>query len=217
LAALHFDYRDYQNGQLADVQQMIGKAGWLRISKLAIKTAGQTVEHILISAQTDAGAALDERTIDRLFLVPAKATTELGLTPPLEALSGIESAARSHRLKEAEDASAAFLMTETDKLDAYADDLEKAADAEIKGLDDEMKARRKAVRSNAALSVGDKVDEQRAIKKLEARRDELMLAKFERKKAIRREVEDILDSVQASLKLSPALDHLFTVRWELHG
>ena len=44
-----------------------------------------------------------------------------------------------------------------------------------------------------------------------------MLAKFERKKAIRREVEDILNSVQASLKLSPALDHLFTVRWELRG
>jgi len=51
--------------------------------------------------------------------------------------------------------------------------------------------------------VSEKVEAQRAIKKLESRRDELMLAKFERKKAIRREVEDILDSVQASLKLSP--------------
>ena len=67
------------------------------------------------------------------------------------------------------------------------------------------------------MSVNDKVEEQRAIKKLEARRDELQLAKFERKKAIRREVEDILDKVQASLKLAPALEHLFTVRWELVG
>jgi superfamily II DNA or RNA helicase len=217
LAAIRFDYRDYQNGQLADVQQMIGQAGWLRVSKLAIKTAEQTVEHILISAQTDAGVSLDERTIDRLFLVPAEATTELGLTPPQTALSEMEAAGRKSRIQQAEDASAAFLLAETDKLDAYADDLEKAADAEIKGLEDEMKARRKAVRSNTALSVGEKVEEGRAIKKLEARRDELMLAKFERKKAIRREVEDILDSVQASLKLVPALDHLFTVRWELQG
>jgi len=217
LAAIRFDYRDYQNGQLADVQQMIGQAGWLRVSKLAIKTAEQTVEHILISAQTDAGVSLDERTIDRLFLVPGEATTELGLTPPQAALSEMEAAGRKSRIQQAEDASAAFLLAETDKLDAYADDLEKAADAEIKGLEDEMKGRRKAVRSNTALSVGEKVEEGRAIKKLEARRDELMLAKFERKKAIRREVEDILDSVQASLKLVPALDHLFTVRWELQG
>jgi len=109
------------------------------------------------------------------------------------------------------------LVAETDKLDAYADDLEKAADAEIKVLDIEIKVQRKAVRSNPALGVAEMVEAQRAIKKLEARRDDLMLVKFERKKTIRREVEDILDSVQASLKVSPALDHLFTVRWELQG
>ena len=57
----------------------------------------------------------------------------------------------------------------------------------------DIKAQRKALRANSALTVGEKVEAQRAIKKLEGRRDELMLAKFERKKAIRREVEDILD------------------------
>jgi superfamily II DNA or RNA helicase len=217
LAALRFDYRDYQNGQLADVSQMVGQAGWLRISKLAIKTAERTVEHILISGQTDAGGPLDEKTVDRLFLVPAKASSELGLAPPQAALTQLEAAARKIRIQEAEDASAAFMLAETDKLDAYADDLEKAADAEIKAAEDEVKSRKRALRGNAALSVNDKVEEQRAIKKLEARRDELQLAKFERKKAIRREVEDILDSVQASLKLAPTLEHLFTVRWELVG
>jgi hypothetical protein len=199
------------------VKALIGQAGWLRVSKLSIKTAQTTVEHILVSAKTDGGATLDERTIDRLFLVPASATTELGLMPPQSDLAETETAARKQRLKETEDANAAFMMAETEKLDAYADDLEKAADAEIKALDADIKAQRKALRGNAALTVGEKVEAQRAIKKMEGRRDDLMLAKFERKKAIRREVEDILDSVQASLKFSPALNHLFTVRWEVHG
>ena len=44
-----------------------------------------------------------------------------------------------------------------------------------------------------------------------------MLAKFERKKAIRKEVEEMLDQIAASLKVTPKLDHLFTVRWELRG
>lgn len=217
VAKVRFDYRDYENGQLADVKALIGQAGWLRASKLAIKTAQRTVEHVLVSAKTDGGALLDEKTIDRLFLVPASATPEPALSPPQSDLAEMEAAARKQRLKEAEDANAAFMMAETEKLDAYADDLEKAADAEIKALDADIKAQRKALRGNSALTVGEKVEAQRAIKKLEGRRDDLMLAKFERKKAIRREVEDILDSVQASLKLAPTLDHLFTVRWEVQG
>ncbi len=44
-----------------------------------------------------------------------------------------------------------------------------------------------------------------------------MLTKFGRKKAIRRDIEDILDLLQASLKLVAALDQLFTVRRELQG
>ena len=59
-----------------------------------------------------------------------------------------------------------FLAEETDKLDAYAEDLEKAADAEIKMRDDEIKGKRKEIRSTA-LSVSQKVELQRAIKKLE--------------------------------------------------
>jgi hypothetical protein len=55
------------------------------------------------------------------------------------------------------------------------------------------------------------------LERLEARRDELMLTKFGRKKAIRRDIEDILDLLQASLKLVAALDQLFTVRRELQG
>lgn len=217
LAKMRFDYSDYENGQLADVKALIGQAGWLRVSKLAIKTAQRTVEHILVSAKADGGEEVDERTIDRLFLLPASVTGDPGLATPQSELADMEAAARKQRLKEAEDANTVFMMAETEKLDAYADDLEEAADAEIKALDADIKAQRKALRGNSALTVGEKVEGQRAIKKLEGRRDDLMLAKFERKKAIRREVEDILDSVQASLKFSPVLDHLFTVRWEVHG
>ena len=74
-----------------------------------------------------------------------------------------------------------------------------------------------SIRANATMTVAEKVEAQREIKKLEARRDDMMLAKFERKKAIRREVEEMLDQIAASLKVSPKLDHLFTVRWELRG
>ena len=55
-----------------------------------------------------------------------------------------ETSLKAEKLAEAEAANAAFLAAETDKLDAYADDLEKAADAEIKQFDDEIKTRKRA-------------------------------------------------------------------------
>ena len=217
LAKLSFDYSHYGNGQLSDVKLHVGKSGWLKVSRLAIKTAKRNVEHLLLSAIADDGSEIPEDTLDRLFRIPAKVTTELGLTPPEADLAEKERTIRKQRLNEAEQLNADHLTQETDKLDAYAEDLEKAADAEIKALDDEIRLKRKEMRSSVGLSVADKVEMQRAIKKLESRRDDQMMAKFERKKAIRKEVEDLLDEIQASLKLSPELAPVFTIRWELHG
>jgi len=217
LASLTFDYTAYENGVLANVKQHIGRSGWLRVSRLAVRTANQTVEHLLASVVTDDGEILDDDVIDRLFLVPATASTVLGLVPPTEAIDAAESAARKRRLNEADLANAEFLTKETDKLDNYADDLEKAADADIKALEDEIKTKRKEMRSTTGLSVVDKVEMQRTIKKLEGQRDEMMLSKFQRKKEIRKEVEDLLDAIQASLKLTPEQVPIFTIRWELRG
>ncbi|HEY4847420.1 MAG TPA: hypothetical protein VIH87_06390 [Methylocella sp.] len=201
---------------LADVQQHIGRVGWLRVSRFAVKTAQRTVEHLLLAIVADDGAAIEDATVDRLFCIPAEASTELTLTPPAQNLDMVESAARKRRLDEAEQMNAEFLAKETDKLDAYSEDLDKTADAEIKMRDNEIKERRKEMRSTA-LSVSEKVELQRAIKKLEGQRDDRAMAKFERKKAIRQEVEDILDSVHASLALTPSLTPIFVIRWELRG
>ena len=217
LGKLTFSYGAYTHGQLSDVKLHVGKSGWLRVSRLGVKTANRNVEHLLLSAINDDGSDIPEDTLDRLFRIPAQATTELGLAPPEEALKQQEAALRKLRINESEQLNAEHLIKETDKLDAYADDLEKAADAEIKALDDDIKLKRKEMRSASSVSVAEKVDLQRAIKKLEGQRDDQMMAKFERKKAIRKEVEDLLDDIQASLKLTPELTPVFTVRWELQA
>ena len=217
VAELTFGYKAYPGaGRFSDVEQHIGRAGWLRVSRLAVKTAQRTVGHLLLAMVADDGAPIEDATIDRLFCIPAQASIELSLTPPAQSLDTAETAALKRRLDEAEQMNAKFLAEETDKLDAYAEDLEKVADAEIKMRDDEIKGKRKEIRSTA-LSVSKKVELQRAIKKLEGQRDDRAMAKFERKKAIRREVEDILDSVQTSLALTPVLTPVFTIRWELRG
>ncbi|MCZ8270560.1 MAG: SNF2-related protein [Beijerinckiaceae bacterium] len=218
IAKLVFDYSAYSGeGQLSDIPQHIGRSGWLRVSRLSVSTAQRRIDHMVLAATTDDGAELDERVLDRLFRIPATATLANVANAPDAQLADKEAAIRKQKLDEADRFNAEHLTKETDKLDAYAEDLERAADAEIKALEDEIKLKRKEMRAATGISVADKVDMQRAIKKLEAQRDDQMMAKFERKKAIRKEVEDLLDEIQASLKLTPETTPLFTIRWELRG
>jgi hypothetical protein len=187
----------------------------LKVSRLSVSTAKRQIDHMVLAATTDDGAVLDERVLDRLFRIPATVAAFPLQEPPEAELAAREAAIRAHKLDEANRFNAEHLTKETDKLDAYADDLERAADAEIKALDDQIKLKRKEMRAATAISVADKIEMQRAIKKLEGQRDDQMMAKFERKKAIRKEVEDLLDEIQASLKLTPETVPLFTIRWEL--
>ena len=214
LATLCFDVPAYAGGRLSDVEALRGTAGWLRVLRLTVRAAGETATHLLLAAVTDTGHRLPQATIDRLFLVPGTTRLELGAEPPAQALQQAADTLRDEQLAAAEAANGAWMDQETGKLEAYADDMERAADAEIKALEAEVKARRKALRT-AGLAVAAKVDEQRAIKKLEGRRDELMLARFERKRGLQREIEDILDQVQASLAIAPTIEPVFTIRWEV--
>ena len=215
LATLRFDIEAYTGGRLSDVEALRGQAGWLRITRLTVKAAGETATHLLLAAMADAGHSLPEATLDRLFLVPGTTRLELGAVPPTEALEKAAGALQDERLAEAEAANGTWMDQETGKLDAYAEDMERATDAEIKSLEAEVKARRRALRLAGGLTVAAKVEEQRAIKKLEGRRDELMLARFERKRALRWEIENILDQVQASLAIAPTIEPVFTIRWEV--
>jgi hypothetical protein len=139
------------------------------------------------------------------------------LTGQRAALDVIEEMERQKRLDEAQRENDRWLGEETDKLDRYADDLEVAANEEIKRLEKEVKERRRALRGTAALTAQQKIDEQRAIKKIEGVIDDKKFETFKRKKDIRAEVEAILDKLQADLHVVPTIEPVFTLRWQLHG
>ncbi|MGB6690700.1 MAG: hypothetical protein WBE76_22930 [Terracidiphilus sp.] len=121
---------------------------------------------------------------------------------------------RKELLNEAEQQNAEWLDVESENLDHYAEDLERAFETEIKVADAEIKEAKKALRG-AAMSMAEKVAEKRRISGLEAKRDKMKAEFFDRRAKIRTEVEAMLDQIQESLKLEPSLTELFTIRWEV--
>jgi len=212
-SCLRFDLSSYRGGRLTDVEPLRGKAGWARIGKFSIVTKAITREHLVMAAVTDDGEAVHPETFERLFRVPAQNEPPVG-TPPEDALQGCEAVRRKELLDEAEKQNAEWLDVESENLDHYAEDLERAFETEIKTVEAEVKEAKKAMRGSI-LPMAEKLAEKKRINGLEAKRDKLKREFFDRREKIREEVEAMLDKIQASLLLDPSLAPLFTIRWEV--
>jgi hypothetical protein len=117
-------------------------------------------------------------------------------------------------LDAAEEQNADWLDQENEKLDAYADDLERAFETQVKTLETEIKDAKRALRGSRQ-SMAAKLAEKRRIGTLEANRDKMKAEFFDRRSAIRAEVDAMLDRIQASLTMEPTLTPLFNIRWEV--
>ena len=210
---LRFDLAAYPGGRLTDVEDLRGKTGWARVAKLHIKTPAVTREHLVVSAVASDGSMVHPETFERLFRVPAQNEPSEG-EPPEAELRARVSERQKELLEEAEKQNVEWLDVESENLDNYAEDLERAFETEIKTVEADIKEAKKALRGSP-LPMAEKLTEKRRISGLEGKRDKMKREFFDRRSAIRAEVEAMLDQIQESLKLEPALTDLFTIRWEV--
>ena len=224
-SALRFDYAAYRaagNAKLADIERLAGCTGWLKVSLLTLAPTDPKIgqrQRLLVSGFADdagntPGFILDPKTVDDMFLVP---TIAGGTVPvlPTERLDTLHDAAHQAALTAEQEASMNWLNEETEKLDAYADDLDTAANMQIKVKEAVIKAAKKALRSNTELSMDDKIKEQRRIKAMDKEVDDLKMNTYERKKAIRAEADAKLDALANALKTVPTVTPVLTIRWEV--
>ncbi len=212
VSELCFDLKAYDGGRLADVAPLSSRRGWLRVSKLALATGAVTREHLVLAAVADDETEVHGETIERLLGVPATTAGNASAPPPTDSLDKIEVSRRTALVAEAERQNEDWLEAESDKLDDYADDLERAFEAEIKATETEIKEAKRALRGSG-LPMAEKLAEKRRISGLQAKRDKMKAEFFDKRAAIRADVEAMLDKVQESLKMEPTLTPLFTIRW----
>lgn len=215
LASLTFYPAQYPfAGQLADVNNLSSKSGWLRVSKARVDTPEAIREEMILTCVSDGGEAISPITADRLFLAPSDSPDTVMTTPNHAVLDKIEQELFSEFAGEVERQNAVWLEQEEERLDAYAQDLETEIDARIKEIEDEIKELKKARRA-PGLRMDDKVSQSRTIKRREGERDDLVLSKHERRRDIRRQVEEMLDQIAESLGRKPNIQPLFTIRWSV--
>jgi hypothetical protein len=146
-SCLRFDLSAYRGGRLTDVEPLRGKAGWARLAKLHIKTPAVTREHLVIAAVADDGDPSIPKPLSACSGFRRR-TSRLHGVPPEADLQSREAVRRKELLDEAEQQNAEWLDVESENLDHYAEDLERAFETEIKTVEAEI---RKPKRPCAAL------------------------------------------------------------------
>src|SRR5882724_2830137 len=68
-AEVQFSYDDHE-GKITILEPLLGQSGWLSLSALTVEALDQAEDHLLFSAVTDSGEAVDPEQASRLFQLP---------------------------------------------------------------------------------------------------------------------------------------------------
>jgi ERCC4-related helicase len=215
LAELRLDYSQHQ-GKISLIEPLIGRSGWMTLSRFRVESMDQAEDHLIFAAVTDDGDHLDEETATRLLTLPCFVSPlPLGEGPGVReaALAGQTAGRQAEIQRTISERNARFFEAEAEKLDGWADDLKVGLEREIKELDRQIKEARRI--ATLAPTLEEKLAGQRLVKALESQRNQKRRSLFDAQDQVDRQRETLIAVIEGKLAQSAHLDTLFTVRWSL--
>jgi hypothetical protein len=198
---------------IAILGPLVGKRGWLSCTHVSV-TALDTEDHLILSGVTDDGEILDEAQCRRFFDLPGEESQIAGLLANLNAaLNEATARRRQELLDEIANKNGQWFDTEMDKLDRWAEDRRAALKVELEELDQQLKETKKAAR--LAPNLPEKLERQRALRKLETRRDEAWRSYDQASRELDRQKDELLDEISRRLEQKTEQGLLFTLRWRV--
>jgi len=236
---LIFDYQAY-GAKVSVIEELRGKTGILVVDFLRIQSLGATEEHLLVAAVDASGAIYDQDITDRLLSMPGHAKTlprlenmpvQQSLSPELSldqqemldfAAANVSSPPalqqqieqqKSRIITDLESRNLNFFSQETEKLDAWADDLKVGLEREIKELDRQIKETR--TKSKSAATLADKLQAQKEQRDFEAQRDKKRRELFNRQDEIQARRDQLIEELEGQLGQEISQRTLFSCEWEV--
>ena len=236
---LLLDYEAYGT-KVSVIEALRGKNGALMVQHLRIHSLGTTEEHLLAAAIDADGNVFDADVTDRLLgmpghTVPLPSVDSAPVQQPLSedlalaqqnmldfaaanvpiplALQQQIDQQKSVVLTDLESRNLTFFSQETEKLDAWADDLKVGLEREIKDLDRQIKEAR--TKSKGAATLADKLHAQKEQRDLEGQRDKKRRELFNRQDEIQSRRDQLIDELESQLSQKIEQRPLFSCEWEL--
>lgn len=209
--SVHFDYHNH-DGRVTALEPFVGHSGWLSFSIYSVESLDQAEDHLIFTAITDDGLAIDEETVPRFFTLPA-VDEEVVTGPAPESLANFAERRQAEIRRNISERNARFFEAEAEKLEDWAEDLKLSLEREIRDIDRQIKeARRLAV---VAATLEDKLAGQKAIRALEAKRSQKRRSLFEAQDDVERQRDQLIADLEGKLTQEARSVPVFSLRWTL--
>ncbi len=189
-----------------------GLKGVLSVDKLSYDGLGYE-EHIIFTAITEDGTALDDDSINSMLELPASITGEC--LPESIALINQRKERIAARQQMVEDANKEFYLAECDKLDAYSDDLKEALQREMKELGKLITEKKKEVRVSPHLPLDQIVAMKDEINKLEKKRKQMQRDIYVREDEIDMQKDKLQEEIRQKLNGKTKITHIMTIAFRI--
>ena len=206
---------DYEGSgkNIAVLEPLRGRSGWLACAHLTM-SALESEDQLVLAGVTDEGEALDQTQCRRLFDLAAVAGPSVDVPKDVDAkLRRSLTVARKTLVAEMTERDGRWFETEMDKLDRWAEDRRDSLKAELADMDEALKEAKKQARF--APTLPEKLELQRAARKLEEKRELAWRAYDEASRDIDRQKDELLDEIGRRLEQRVEQTRLFTLRWML--
>jgi hypothetical protein len=209
-AEIHFDISRHPT-RIAVVEALRGQCGYLTLTRLTIESY-EREEHLLFSGFTDAGAALDPETMEKLFQcgghVAGTATIPDTVSRRLAAESERHAQATLSRSLEQNNR---YFHEAREKLERWADDMVLSAEKALADTKEQIKALRRQARQATTLAEQHAIQEK--LQKLERQQRRQRQEIFRIEDEIMEKRDQLIDQLEQRLAQRTHAETLFTIRW----
>jgi adenine-specific DNA-methyltransferase len=207
-AEVVFDYQSHASA----LERFRGTSGWLEVSKFTAEAVGRSEEFLLVAACDAEGTHVAPDVATKLFSLQGRLTdAAIGSAPSV--LAEIRDELRGFHLQELQERNEEFFDEEVDKLERWAEDVKFALERELRELDMQIKAAKKT--SKSAVALAEKLEAQKLIKTIEAKRNTKRRQLFEAQDDVDRKRADLIEEIEHQLKAKTNIEPIFTLRWTL--
>lgn len=198
---------------IAILDPLVGRCGWLLCSSFTVN-ALETEDHLVLAGIADDGEVLDAPQCRRLFDLPGEQCADVEAPANIAALLDVARVQQQQALLEGmATRNGRWFDIEMDKLDRWAEDRRATLKAELDELDETIKATKKAAR--LAPNLPDKLERQRELRKLEAKRDDAWRSYDAASRDVDRQKDTLLDEISQRLEQKTEQTSLFALRWRV--
>jgi ERCC4-related helicase len=211
-AVLTFDISNHP-ARVHAVEALRGRSGFLTLSRLTVE-AYEREEYLLFSGFDEAGVAVEQESMEKLFGCVATVRSEAHI--PSAAAERLAAESERHAkatISRSLEQNNVHFNQAREKLEKWADDMVVAAEKALRDTKESIKALRRDARQAATVEAQHEI--QRRIQELEKRQRRQRQEIFQVEDEIMAKRDELIDVLEQRLSQKTSSETLFSIQWQV--